>query len=71
MCRRCGAPVLWAVTAKNGKLMPLDAEPAEHGNVAIRHGRALVLGKDDQRALFELLYTAHFATCPEWQGGSR
>lgn len=33
-CRSCGAAILWART-KNGKAMPLDAEPTPEGNVVL------------------------------------
>jgi hypothetical protein len=33
-CSSCGAKILWAIT-KNGKRMPLDAEPHPQGNIVI------------------------------------
>ena len=52
-CRSCGAPIVWATSAKTGKAMPLDVafkvisvERAD-GTVEAVRGRE-----------------AHFATCP-------
>lgn len=71
-CRRCGAPITWAITEK-GRRMPLDRDPVPDGNVVITElagvrspggmiPRVHVLHKDEnppgQR------YKAHFATCP-------
>jgi len=33
-CRSCGAPIWWAMTLA-GKRMPVDAEPASDGNLAL------------------------------------
>lgn len=36
VCGSCLAPVLWART-ESGKLMPVDREPTEHGNILLSH----------------------------------
>lgn len=64
-CRSCGARLVWATTAA-GEPMPLDAEPVPGiGNVRLADGRAEVLGPLEAAASSEVLYTAHFATCPD------
>ena len=32
-CSQCAAPILWTMTEGNGRLMPVDLEPVENGNV--------------------------------------
>lgn len=54
-CRACGKPVVWRVTAKNGKNVPFDPE-------------AITLGqqRDPERGTrFDMLSSehCHFATC--------
>lgn len=76
-CRSCGARIVWARTV-NGKSMPVDADPADSGNVelipedtgsamrAIVHGQAPL---DDRP-----LHWPHHATCPDaesWRPGAR
>lgn len=71
-CRSCRAPVTW-VTLPSGKTMPLDAEPAADGNVALLSaGRAIVLTAgelSEERQLMppfrRKLYRSHFSTCPQ------
>lgn len=67
-CRSCDAPMLWASTPA-GKLMPLDAEPVEHGNVAAHRdedgnlwARALRVGEEPLE--HEARYVTHFSSCP-------
>lgn len=67
-CRSCKARVIWAKTEKGGT-MPLDeVENPEKGNIIIRaDGVATVLRGDDLDIAIEerkMLYTSHFATCP-------
>ena len=65
-CRSCDAPIIWAVT-KNDKRMPVDAEPAENGNVELvdqgRVKRAIVHAQPSFGS--GPLYLSHFVTCPE------
>jgi hypothetical protein len=70
-CGSCQAEITWAVTTK-GKRMPVDAEPAEDGNVVLHPGlgsgdlpTATVIPKaeDDPPPVFPR-YRSHFATCP-------
>lgn len=63
LCKSCGAKIFWRVT-KNGKPIPLDAEPSGIGNLiedghAARHPELFDLPLGDRP-----LYTSHFATCP-------
>jgi hypothetical protein len=75
-CRSCRAPIIWA-TMKSGKKNPIDAEPAETGNVKLTEGTdaeghpvvtAEVVKKEDLAAFRdagELLHLSHFASCPK------
>lgn len=51
-CRSCGAEIYWAKT-EAGKLMPVDAEPAEDGNCVLY---APLLGDGLTRELRVLVY---------------
>jgi hypothetical protein len=70
-CRSCQAPVRWAITASNGKRMPLDPAPVTDGNVWIDHieaGTPVVnvgLSHDDVPRNIPLTYVSHFVTCPD------
>jgi hypothetical protein len=71
-CRSCPALIIWAVTV-NGKAMPVDAEPVDGGNVALRwtEGKvyAEVLSVTRQATRVRgTLRMSHHATCP--QGGA-
>lgn len=64
-CRSCSASVFWGVNPKTGKRNPVNAEPAQGGNITIS-------GWDDEGTP-ELTYgakgsgpyTSHFATCEQ------
>ncbi len=71
-CSSCGAVIWWGFTSK-GKRMPLDAQPAEDGNVVVDwpggllpspsaapHVRVLRKGED---AGDVPRYRSHFVTC--------
>lgn len=67
-CGSCDAPIVWAKTSK-GALMPIDAQPADDGNLAVHrddqgelHARVLKAG--DSTAEWEKRGTSHWATCP-------
>ncbi len=60
-CKSCGAEIFWAKTT-GGKNMPLDANPAMNGNIALDGDTARVV-EPDMGAL-DARYTSHFATCP-------
>lgn len=75
-CRSCGRPIIWCFMVKSGKRMPVDAKPAEDGNVAIDQigdGPVTAVVAGPCSPLFpEPRYTSHFATCPEaarWRRG--
>ena len=71
-CRSCSALILW-VESENRKPMPLDHDPTPTGNVTIATSRergclvGFVLTDDDPRRTngSQVLYTSHFATCPD------
>ncbi len=69
-CQSCGAPVIWTVTHK-GKRMPVDAEPVEDGNIALRLDGDKVIAEyqgKEHPSLFEEerpRYVSHFSTCPD------
>ena len=64
-CSSCNAPIEWTTSATTGKAMPIDAEPHPDGNIVLRDGQAVVLG----RAALEVQpadvprFKSHFATC--------
>jgi len=60
-CRSCGAPILWAKTAK-GKAIPLDPEPSQVGNIEL-DGQTARYVSPDMNALGRR-YVSHFSTCP-------
>lgn len=71
-CRSCQRPIRWTTTT-NGRRLPIDPQPAADGNVRLLRSAgaeplADVLGRDDalvaQNEGAELLYRAHFSTCP-------
>lgn len=63
-CRTCGASIIWCVTDKNQR-MPVDAEPAENGNllISLEGGQYFVTAGRSEHSDGEPLYTSHFATC--------
>lgn len=66
-CRSCGAPIRWAKT-RQGKAMPLDANPTPTGNVVISpDGAARVLTRKqvEQGGIVGDRYVSHHATCPQ------
>lgn len=68
VCRSCRAPIVWAETA-GGKRMPVDAEPAPLGNIALTElddGRvhASVVAEGAVLLTEQPLHLSHFATCP-------
>lgn len=67
VCRSCGAPIRWART-RAGKAVPLDAEPADDGNVVLQEdgtARVLTRRQMDGGGVAAPRYTSHFATCPD------
>ena len=76
-CRFCGAPVIWAVTFRGGR-MPVDAEPTADGTVLLLDAiggqvNAIVVSRyelSSARINGGPLRRAHRATCPkakEWR----
>lgn len=64
-CRSCGAPIVWVVSAKTGKSLPLDAVPVETGNVSIDDAGRAHVGKPKLPLETDDRYMSHFVTCPE------
>jgi hypothetical protein len=57
-CRSCGAPIIWAKTAR-GSPIPLDASPGPQPNLAPNADGAMVVVPPGSGQ-----HTSHFATCP-------
>jgi hypothetical protein len=75
VCSSCRKTIVWAVTTKTGRAIPLDPTPGPEGNVTIV-GRSprdcplvLVLSPEELALAREhgvpRLYVSHFATCPD------
>lgn len=71
-CKSCDAPIVWAVHATTGSFAPIDKEPTEGGNVALKTDemgvtRYRVLTKPAEETFTEVetFHTSHFATCPD------
>lgn len=60
-CRTCGAPIIWARSARTGRPMPLDARPTTAGTFVIVQGSIAMYspGTPGDR------YRSHFASCPD------
>lgn len=64
----CGAQIRLLRT-ENGKMMPLDVEPNDKGNVVVLNGLAHVLKKDEEPPANAARMMPHFATCVALQRG--
>ena len=70
-CRSCDAPIRWCRTEATGKLMPLDPDPVDDGNVwvlRIESGTpvvAVALLADAVPTTVPLRYVSHFVTCKD------
>lgn len=63
-CGSCRAPIRWALT-RNGKAMPVNADPVEGGNVVLeRRMAALMAYVVDATDPRQPRYTSHHVTCP-------
>ena len=66
----CNAPILWTVTAKTGKPMPVDETPKPDGEFFLEErGRDLVAHHVNSKHGLHVTiktdrFTSHFATCP-------
>lgn len=60
VCRSCNASIRWERTAA-GKPIPLDPEPVEDGNLALREDGRVV---NAQGCPPGPRYVTHFASCP-------
>ncbi len=64
-CRGCGANIYWAESTR-GKAIPLDAEPAEGGNLVLQRRLdgvlvAMVVKADEMPGAPR--FVSHFSTC--------
>lgn len=69
-CNSCGAEIRWALTAKNGKRMPVDVKPVDDGNLVVEYrngGDEARPATDADRRVKRPLFKSHFATCPQAQ----
>ncbi|WP_432247682.1 hypothetical protein ACRAR1_06965 [Streptomyces sanyensis] len=71
-CRRCGARIVWTLTARNGRSQPVDAAPDPSGNLAVIKGgdgrvysRGLTRAHPEPRP-GEWRAMPHHATCPSY-----
>ena len=65
-CKTCRAKIVWKKTA-NDKMMPLDAEPCDDGNIVLVNDVAAYLTKEQMApgVVEGLKFKSHFATCPQ------
>lgn len=53
-CRSCGAPVYFVYMESTGKIMPVDREPVDNGNLVLRIASTRrVVGPEDNRVTVE------------------
>lgn len=66
-CRSCKAPVIWCRLQPIGAVTPIDAEPCEHGNIALSMVKGEVIGRVLKKGeeYPHPRRTSHFATCPQ------
>lgn len=71
-CRKCGAPIIWAVT-EAGKAIPIDADPARTGKaLRVPNGNVVFTRERDDEGRWIVrivkagtaVFVSHFATCP-------
>ncbi len=76
-CSSCKALIVWAVTAKGGKPIPIDAKPTRNGNIDLEPNNdareppiAHSLNATGERVVGvlkhspNLRYQSHFVSCP-------
>lgn len=66
-CESCNAPILWAQLEPKMTWAPIDVEPVEGGNIALRKVDGRVIGhviKKDEEYNYPRR-TNHFQTCPD------
>ena len=67
-CRSCGEEIIFAPHwgAPQGRLMPIDARPAEGGNLAVIDGvYVIVRDRGNAQRWQDSLHLSHFVTCPK------
>lgn len=70
-CASCGAPILWAVTGKQHRRIPIDPDPTADGNIELaplpdsRPYYATTWGTSHTWPDGTPRYRSHFSTCPQ------
>lgn len=63
-CKSCDAPIRWVKMPASGKLMPLDDQPVEDGNIIVMAGDGYILTAEQAEMYRGPRFKSHFATCP-------
>ena len=74
VCRSCGAPIRWALTASSGRRIPLDYDPHPDGNISLAadtSGLEILAVVDGLPLGDRPRYLSHFVTCPQAEGWRR
>lgn len=61
-CKSCGKQIFWAKTV-GGKMMPIDAEADEKGQLVVDNGVARFVS-DAPTSRHRARHNSHFVTCP-------
>jgi hypothetical protein len=70
-CKSCKRPIVWAVSEKTQKKLPLDPEPVLGGNLHMvgeqpqPYGRPAPLVRAVEPDELVHRFVSHFATCPQ------
>lgn len=67
-CDRCGEVIVWAITEKNRRPIPIDPDPASTGNLVCaftaNDGKMVLRYAAPSVEVGVPRYIAHMATCP-------
>ncbi len=69
LCNSCAGFIIWGISSKTGKRIPIDEAPTIDGTLRVQHcpGTSPLVFWPKEDPPFELLpgkFTSHFATCP-------
>jgi hypothetical protein len=68
LCRSCGRAILWGVTEKNGKRIPLNADPVTGQAEEVPEGNLLIVGTVAGSPVVRVseagTHVSHFWDCP-------
>jgi len=77
-CKSCGAPIVWATSAKTGKAMPIDVQPSGTGNIVLQVNadpreppQAIVLAAGADGWMEPERFVSHHSTCPQGKAWKR